>query len=233
MRYIKAMMLGLVVALGCCLGAATGASAEGGPLFGFLESGLENLLRAGQTLSASASASTTQLLGNANAIVECTALQLLSGAYLLGGSPGKDFEQILYSGCTVNGHSSCDVLSLGQPFGSIQTEPLESELVFLTKKGAEELNPDSSGTLYRPASSTTKFAQLVGDELSASACPASLRVPSNVTGEVILENNEPLEHLLARLQSAPKTLVTGYFLGHTGTEHEIKNSARLERVRNI
>ncbi len=40
MKYIKAMMLSMVVALGCCLGVAASASAEGGPLYGFLEGGV-------------------------------------------------------------------------------------------------------------------------------------------------------------------------------------------------
>ena len=225
MKYVKAMVLSVVVALGCCLGVAASASAEGGPLYGYLLNGVALLLQPGKTLTVLAHAVTTQLLGNASAIVECTGFKLLSGAYLLGGSPGKDFEQILYSGCTVNAHSSCDVLSLGQPFGSIQTEPLESELVFLSKTGAEELNPDNSGTLFRPAPPAARFAQLTTNELTASGCPAFLRDPTNVTGEVILQNDEPLVHSVSHILLAPKTAIGAYFLGHTGTEHIIR---RLE-----
>ena len=225
MKYVKAMVLSVVVALGCCLGVAASASAEGGPLYGYLLNGVAFLLQPGKTLTVLAHAVTTQLLGNSAAVVECTGFKLLSGAYLLGGSPGKDFEQILYSGCTVNGFSRCDVLSLGQPFGSIQTEPLESELVFLSKKTAEELNPDESGTLFRPASPNTRFAQLLANELTASGCPASLRVISNVTGEVILQNDEPLVHSVSHILLAPKTAIGSYFLGHTGIEDKI---AKLE-----
>ena len=134
MKYMKAMMLSVVVALGCCLGAAASASAEGGPQYGYLEGGIAYLLQPPNTLTVLARAVTNQLLGNANATIECGGFSLLSGAYLLGGSPGKDFEQILYSRCTVPGSPSCDVLSRGQPLGSIQTEPLESELVFLTEE---------------------------------------------------------------------------------------------------
>ena len=220
MRY--AMVLSVVVALGCCLGVATSASAEGGPLYGFLEGGIAYLLQPTQTLTVLASAATPQLLGNANVIVECTALQLLSGAYLAGGSPGKDFEQILYSGCTVNGHSSCDVLSPGQPLGSIQTEPLESELVFLGKNAAEELNPDKSGTLLRAAPPATKLFTLEGNELTANACPNFLRTPSKWEGELILENDAPLVHSESHLLLAPKTAIGSYFLGRTGTQDLIK-----------
>ena len=222
MKYIKAMMLSMVVALGCCLGVAASASAEGGPLYGFLEGGIAYLLRSNETLNVLASAATTQLLGNSAAVVQCTVLKLLSGAYLLGGSPGKDFEQILYSGCTVPGSSSCDVLSPGQPLGSIQTEPLESELVFLEKEAAKELNPDVSGTLFRPAPPVTKFATLEGNQLTTNACPSSLRTAKNVEGEVILKNDEPLTHLVSHLLLAPKSLIKTYNLGVSGTEHAIK-----------
>ena len=135
---------------------------------------------------------------------------------------GKNFERILYSGCTVNGHSNCDVLPLGQPLGSIQTEPLESELVFLTKTAAEELNPDKSGVLFRPALPATRFTQLLGNELTASACPSFLRTATNVAGEVILENDEPLVHSVSHILLAPKTPIEEYFLGHSGEEHIIK-----------
>jgi hypothetical protein len=224
MGYVEAMVLSVVVALGCCLGVAASASAEGGPLYGYLEGGTAYLLQPTQTLTVLAHAVTNQLLGNSAASIECSALRLLPGAYLLGGSPGKDFEQILYSGCIVNGFPKCDPLSLGQPLGSIQTEPLESELVFLTQAGAKELNPDESGTLFRPAPPGTRFAGILGHELpeGGSNCPAILRQETSVTGEVILRNDEPLVHSESHILLAPATAITSYFLGHTGEEKTIK-----------
>ncbi len=226
MKYVKATVLSVVVALGCCLGVAASASAEGGPLYGFLEGGVAYLLQPGKTLTVLAHAVTNQLLGNSAASIECTALKLLPGAYLLGGSPGKDFEQILYSGCTVNGFPKCDPLSLGEPLGSIQTEPLESELVFLTEKGAIELNPDESGTLFRPAPPATRFAVITAQELPESTshnCPATLALGAhtNVTGEVILKNDEPLVHSESHILLAPAAAIKSYFLGHTGKEDTI------------
>jgi hypothetical protein len=228
MGYVKAMVLSVVVALGCCLGVAASASAEGGPLYGYLENGVAELLQPGKTLTVLAHAVTNQLLGNSAAVIECTSLHLLPGAYLLGGSPGKDFEQILYSGCIVVGSPKCDPLSLGEPLGSIQTEPLESELVFLTEKGAIELNPDESGTLFRPANGGTHFAEITAHELPVEndkECPPSLASGAHTTvkGEVILKNDEPLVHSVSHELLAPKTAITKYFLGHTGEERKPKS----------
>jgi hypothetical protein len=227
MGYVKALVLSVVVvALGCCLGVATSALAEGGPLYGFLEGGVAYLLQPGETLTVLAHAVTNQLLGNSAVIIECTSLNLLPGAYLLGGSPGKDFEQILYSGCTVAGFPKCDPLSLGEPLGSIQTKPLESELVFLTKKGAEDLNPDESGTLFRPANGGTYFAEITAHELpeNSNVCPSLIELGAHtlVKGEVILKNDEPLVDSESHELLAPKTAITSYFLGHSGEEHTIK-----------
>ena len=71
MRYVKAMVLSVGVALGCCLGVAASASAEGGPLYGYLEGGIAYLLRPNGRLNVLARAATPQLFGNANATVEC------------------------------------------------------------------------------------------------------------------------------------------------------------------
>jgi hypothetical protein len=227
MGYVKAMVLSVVVALGCCLGVAASASAEGGPLYGYLENGVAELLKSGKTLTVLAHAVTNQLLGNSAAVIECSSLHLLPGAYLLGGSPGKNFEQILYSGCIVVGFPKCDPLSLNEPLGSIQTLPLESELVFLTKAGAIELNPDESGTLFRPANGVTHFAEITAHELPVEndkECPASLAsgAHSLVKGEVILKNDNPLVHSESHELLAPKTAILSYFLGHTGEEKTIK-----------
>jgi hypothetical protein len=231
MGYVKAMVLSVVVALGCCLGVAASASAEGGPLYGFLEGGVAYLLQPGETLTVLAHAVTNQLLGTSAVIIECTALNLLPGAYLLGGSPGKDFEQILYSGCTVPGFSKCDPLSLGEPLGSIQTEPLESELVFLTKAGAIELNPDESGTLFRPGNGVTHFTEITAQELpeTGSNCPTLLAKGDHLPlkGEMIWKNTEPVARSEWHELLAPKTAITQYFLGHSGEEHKTK---RLEAL---
>ena len=225
MKYVKAMMLSVVVALGCCLGVAASASAEGGPLFGFLEGSVAYLLQSGQTLSALASAVGVQLLSGGNAVLECSALKLASGAYLSGGSPGKDSEQLQYSGCKVNGHSSCDVLSSGQSLGSVQTERLESELVYLSKSAGKELNADESGTVFRPVPPAAHFVVLQVDELAGSgSCPSALTIAGGVPvkGSVVLENDEPLVHLVSHKLLAPKVALTGYYLGVSGEEHAAK-----------
>ena len=210
MKYVKAMMLSVVVALGCCLGVAASASAEGGPLFGFLEGGVAYLLQSGKTLSVLASASNTQILRSNGVQIECPTLKLLPGAYLAGGNPGKDFEQIVYSGCKVEGHASCDVLSSGQPLGTIQTEPLESELVYTGETAAKELNPDVSGTLFKPQNANHNFVTILTNELVASACPAAIAIGPTVKGEVILENDETLVHAISHELLAPKTLIGSF-----------------------
>jgi hypothetical protein len=215
-------MLSMVVVLGCCLGVAASASAEGGPLFGYLEGGVAYLLQPGWSLSVLASAVNTQVLRSNGVEITCSALKLLPGAYLAGGSPGKDLEQILYSGCSVSGSPNCDVLSQGEPLGAIQTEPLESELVFLSETAAIELDPDESGTLFKPQNTTEKFVTIQTLALSSGACPAAIAVEPTVKGLVILENDEPLIHKELHLLLAPQTLITSYFLGHTGEEKAVK-----------
>ena len=227
MKYVKAMVLSVVVAVGCCLGVAASASAEGGPLFAFLEGSVAYLLQSGQTLSALASAVGVQLLSGGNAVLECSVLKLASGAYLSGGSPGKDSEQLLYSGCSVNGHSSCDVLSSGQPLGSVETEPLESELVYLSEAAGVALNADESGTVFRPAPPAAHFVVLQVDELAGSgSCPSALTIAGGVPvkGSVVLENDEPLVHLVSHKLLAPANALPGYYLGVSGK----KDAAKLE-----
>jgi hypothetical protein len=249
MRYIRMMGVAVVAALVCYAGGTATAFAEGGPLIGFchltavrntgnfedehcLERGVpgvepfeEYLLRyPSETLTVLASAINTQILASPalGVTVECTKLKLLPGAYLLGGSPATDLEQILYSGCTVNGHPNCDVYSTGQPLGSIQTEPLESELVYVEKQAAVELNPDISGTLFRPQPPLTEFVAIQKQELTSGACPGGLAAGgTDVTGSVILLNDEPLAHLLLHVLLAFKTPIPAYYLGHTGVEHTV------------
>jgi hypothetical protein len=249
MRYIKMMGLAVVAALACCAGGTATAFAEGGPLIGYchlsavpntgdwedehcLDLGTlgqepfeEYLLRYPyETLTVLASAINTQLLSSIGVIIECSKLKLLPGAYILGGSPATDLEQILYSGCSVNGHPSCDVYSTGQPLGSIQTEPLESELVYVGQHAAELLDPDESGTLFRPQPPLTDFVKIQIWELATSACPAALQVAGGVpvSGNVVLLNDEPLEHLLLHVLLALKKPIKNYYLGHTGTAHPVK-----------
>jgi hypothetical protein len=245
MRYIKLMVLSAVMALGCCVGLATSASAEGGPVFAFCDEVAANtgsytdahcedsgtgdfeakLLRSpSETLTVLASAIGTQLLSSTGAAIECSKLKLLPGAYILGGSPGTGLEQILYSGCSVAGHPNCDVYSTGQPLGSIQTEPLESELVYVSQHAAELLNPDESGTLFRPQPPLTSFVKIQIQELASDACPSFLQLiaGSPFAGSIVLLDDEPLARLLLHTLLALKKPIKTYYLGHSGAEHPVK-----------
>jgi hypothetical protein len=249
------LVLGVVMALGCCAGAVASASAEGGPLFAFCDEVTANtggymddhcedagigdfeaklLSSPSETLTVLASAISTQLLGSPalGVIIECPTLKLLPGAFLLGGSPGADLEQILYSGCTVSGHPNCDVYSTGQSLGSIQTLPLESELVYVEQKAAEELNPDISGALFRPQSSRADFVTIQRVELTSGACPGFLAAGgTDVTGSIVLLNDEPLAHLLLHILLALKTPIRAYYLGHTGEEHTVGLKAAGDAIK--
>jgi hypothetical protein len=239
MRYLKMTALSIVAILGCCAALATTAFAEGGPLYGFCagasggtlnahcESGgsgfKEFLLRSpAETLSVLGLGLNTQKLKVPvlpTAEIACTSLHTAPGAYLVGGDPGKDVEELLYSGCTLPSSPKCDPTTAGEPLGAIRTNALESELVYLTEAGAIALNPDESGTLFRPKGGVP-FVEIELQELEAKACP--VKGKASVKGEVILKNDEPLKRELLHTLLAPETPIKSYYLGHTGTKDTIK-----------
>jgi hypothetical protein len=243
MKYLKMVVLGMVTAIACSIGASA-AFAEGGPLFAYCAqvssgrytdnhcltvgsgTGEAYLLGgpgAATSLRVLASALNLQLLrapSDPASLIACTNLGLNSGAYLSGGMPGKDSETITYSGCVTPKDPNCEVNSSGKPNGEISTEPLESELVYLTQTGAEELNPDKSGTLFKPANSTEKFVEIELKHPTGDECPISGTIP--IKGLAILENDEPLVPQLLKTLLAPATAIKHYFAGMTGKEETIK-----------
>ena len=157
MRYVKILGLSLMASLVCCLGVSASASAVLGPQVGVcLDNGLgtagghclagepnehyeAKLLSSTETLLVLGLQLNTQKLETSTPADEISCSTLHAHGYLVGGSPAKDFETLQYSGCTVPSSSSCTVNSVGAPGGSIDTEPLESEIVFTTEAGAKEL----------------------------------------------------------------------------------------------
>jgi hypothetical protein len=134
--------------------------------------------------------------------------------YLEGGDPGKDGETIVYLGCTVPNLAGCDVISQGQAAGSgiIETKPLVSELVWLTKAGAEALNAAETGTLFRPKTGTN-FVELLLTALSGSACALPTNEPLPITGELIGENLLAAQRLLLHTLTFPESgAITEYWL---------------------
>jgi hypothetical protein len=51
------------------------------------------------------------------------------GAEIIGGKPGTDEETVLFKGVTVDNPAKCAIESEGSPVGTIQTQPLKTEIV--------------------------------------------------------------------------------------------------------
>jgi hypothetical protein len=220
MRVVKMLVLCCVAALMCCFAVVGSAWATRGPLWGVCLDlgGSENAHCEG-----AGSGFTAKLLqSNESALLFALSLgpQFLKGktakenilcnsfhahGYLEGGEPGKDGETIVYLGCTVPNLAGCDVISQGQAANSgiIETKPLISELVWLTKAGAETLNAAETGTLIRPQTGLT-FVELLLTALSGGTCalPNQL-VP--ITGEVIGENLHATQRLLLHTLTFPES----------------------------
>lgn len=249
MRYIKTMGLCLVAALACCVSVTASASAEssGGPSYGFCDEVAAGtghytdahcetratgnweakLLLTGEHLTVLASAKGKQLLKSAAGTVECEALKLKPGAIVTGGLPGGDLETIQYSQCSVIKSKStinCDASTVGGPNnGTISTNPLESELVYLSEEDAKKLWPDESGTLFKPAAGGNgKFVEIELTPLGTGTCPVlgenngPAKLP--VAGEALLRNESPLVHKLSGVLVAPETALRKWFLGTSGVE---------------
>jgi hypothetical protein len=248
MKYFKMLGLCLVAAFACCASVVASASAETGPLFGFCDKatggtlsahcieGQTNegyvlkLLQSGETLTILASAIGNQKLetpvDGAEATIECEDLSVASGGYLEGGDPGTDHETLVYSNCSLpkNTHPPCDVNSVGQTVGSgiISTEPLTSELVYLTAAGRTNLNAAETGTLFKPVTSNV-FVTIELTPLGAGKCPVTGK--PKVTGTVVVENKEATVHKLLGVLKAEKA-ISKYFIGSMASPEEKK--AKLE-----
>jgi len=180
------------------------------------------LLTENETRSITAEANGTQKLTAAGAVtVVCEKLKLKAGAVLLGGEPGKDNESIVYEECTIEGKPKCEVRSVGGAFGTIETLPLTSTLVYSSKEAEEKENQAATLTLFKPTTGEI-FVEL---ELRGEECPKALREKAlPVKGEVLGENIGGNEHLITHELNFPTTALTKYWLqvGGVATEKEIK-----------
>jgi hypothetical protein len=229
MRVVKMLVLCCVAALTCCFAVVGSAWATRGPLWGVCLDlgGSENahcegagsgftarLLQSNESVLLFALSLGPQFLKGKGTKESILCSSLHAHGYLEGGEPGKDGATITYLGCTVPNLAGCDVISQGQPAGSgiIETKPLVSELVWLTKAGAETLNAAETGTLFRPKTPST-FVELLLTALSGSACalPTGTLIP--ITGEVIGENLHATQRLLLHTLTFPESgALTEYWL---------------------
>jgi hypothetical protein len=240
MKYLKMLVISLIAALGCCAGVvASSASAEGGPLWGYCKKVVGGVLSADCTSSTQSgfspalltSPSETLLLlakglggqlllaagASANDIF-CASLE--AHGWLLGGHPGTGQGVITYSGCQLPNVSGCDVSTGGGALGTITTNQLEAELVYLTKGDAEALNPDESGTLFKPVGNTGSFVVIELHQLAGGACP--IAGTAAVKGNVLTKNDEPLLRTLLHTILAKNPALKEYYEGMSGTEKKIK-----------
>jgi hypothetical protein len=243
MKYMKILVISLIAALGCCASVvASSASAEGGPLWGFCKLGglhpvfteadcvgtsgtatfeLALLNSRSETLLLLAKGLNTQELVAATASFSINCNTLEGHGWLLGGIPGSGQGTIIYSGCSLPNSAKCDVSTGGSAtLGVITTNQLEAELVYLSKTDAEALNPDASGTLFKPLGNTGNFVTIELHPLTSGACPVN--GSAAVKGNVLTKNDEPLAKVLLHTILAEKPSITAYFLGKSGTEEPIK-----------
>jgi hypothetical protein len=247
MRNVKMVGLCLVAAFACCAAAAASADAETGPLFGlcgevsagagqYTDAHCEDagtgswetkLLQDGEALTVLASAIGDQKLetaaDGAESTIECSGLSLAPGAYFEGGDPGTDHETLVYSGCSMpkNTHPTCDVNSVGQAKGSgiVETKPLESELVYLTKSARESLAAAETGTLFKPASGSI-FVEMELTALGAGAkCPFAGKL--KITGAIVFENVDASARQLLGLLKA-ESGIKKYYIDSMSAPEEKK-----------
>ncbi len=200
MRSIKLAGLTAAVTLIFTVAATATALAGGGhanPIWTH-ESG--TMLFAKEKLLASVKAKTVQELSAPGVKIDCTTVSSSGGITLEGGEPGTDLETLLYTGCKVSGHPSCEVESPGEANGSIKTNPLKSTLAFKSKSSAEKEEAEKSGsvTVFQPASGTvfTEIALIGSCGFVPSPNPGKVKgivVATNVQGA---EPEEALNHTL-------------------------------------
>ncbi len=242
MKYMKMLVVSLIAALCCCASVvASSASAEGGPLWGYCKLGGTGskgfnadcvsesgglfepalLEKPSETLLLLAKGLNTQELiaVTPEYDINCTALE--GHGWLLGGTPGTGQGKIVYSGCSLPNKPHCDVSTGGGALGTITTNQLEAELVYLTAADAKALNPDESGTLFRPVGGTGNFVTIELHLLTATEkCPVN--GSAAVKGQVLTKNDEPLARVLLHTILAKNPAIEEYFEGKSGTKKAVK-----------
>jgi hypothetical protein len=146
---------------------------------------------------------------------------------------GLDLETILYTGCLYNGNAVCKVRSMGAAnAGEIETKPLHSRLVYLTKKAAEEENIHETGTLFTPETGEI-FVEL---DFEGMSCP--ILAETRVKGSIATKNipnpltglGNPLTEELNHYIEAPAPAIEKTFYNEGGVTKEAKDKLALGAV---
>jgi hypothetical protein len=155
------------------VGVATAQAAEG-PKWTVEIGGVKKTLAKAETRSVASikNLSTTFKLKTSTATIVCTSVRLgTTGGTLAGGNPGTDKVEIVFSGCTVEGHSSCKAEegSTGKIISKVIT------MLGYEKPKSENMALDG----FFPEKSNEVFAEfsLVGP---AEECP-------KVTGNIVVK----------------------------------------------
>jgi hypothetical protein len=218
----------LMAALGCCMAAAAPAFAEGGPLWTYCASGcaeggsgseVSSLTSAGEALLLLSKELNAQEVSVSVSEYDLSCSVLEGHGYLLGGAPGAGRETITYSGCSLPHKTQCEVSAGGGALGTITTDALEAELVYLTEAAAKGLSETETGTRFKPTSGTT-LTTLELHPLAAGACPVT--GSAVVKGEVVLENDQLQTIGLSHAVLAPVTAIKKYYSGMTGVANTVK-----------
>jgi hypothetical protein len=144
-------------------------------------------------------------------------------------SGGLTLETIVFTGCLYNSKTECKVSTKGkETWGEIQTNPLKSRQVYLSKTAAEEGNVDDAGTLFTPATGEV-FVEL---EYSGKKCPLldeiSVKgaIAAKNIGDPLTEIGSPLSEELSHYLEAPETPIVDTFYNEGGVVVEGENELK-------
>jgi hypothetical protein len=229
MRSIKLTGVAAVAIVALFAVTASSALARTGPRFyvgGALLGAVESI---------EAQAEGNQVLTASGVEIECTGVSVEAATIenpAPAGSPGKDAETLVYSGCTYKGKTAaeCEARTKGGgTAGQIKTVALTSELVFQATTGT------ATDTLFKPGG--TEFVSI---EFKGTSCPLT---ETKVKGSVAVENTtanegkEEVEDVLTApnpaitavftaggVETKPKLTVTGGFVATYAGKAKVKLS---------
>lgn len=155
----------------------------------------------------------TQTLKAPGVVINCSKVAVKSGGVLENVSGwGLDKETLVYGGCSVEGHSECDVRNKGgSETDTITTDPLKSKLGYLKKASAEktEIAEGTTGTIFEPESGSN-FVEI---EMKGS-CPAISE--ATVTGSVVVKNLGSITEGESHEIEAPETPISKFYVINGG-----------------
>jgi hypothetical protein len=134
--------------------------------------------------------------GGSGDLITCSKLKSNEAADIIGGAPGKAEGILEYEGCTVEEHAECKVNE-----GKVTTNPLTSELVYVSEEAAKGKKPEGAALLSKPTSGGPFYKELV----LKGACPKAGKFEPK--GEALYDFSEGGQHRVEHaLTSSSETI---------------------------